>query len=209
MTQSLTYPIIQSLNKMRIVAGKYRGLRLKTLKGDQLRPTSSQMRETLFDVLGEGIHGAQFLDAYAGSGAVGIEALSRGAARVVFLEHHRAAAEMIRQNLETLGIESGFRLITTKVEAGIERLAQEGALFDYIFLDPPYAEIREYHHTLREFGRSGIISTASLVMVEHWRHCRLEEHYGLLHQTRLLRHGDSQLAFYRLQSRDSHSQQKL
>lgn len=182
---------------MRVVAGQYRGLRLKGLKGDQLRPTSGRMRETLFDVLGEGIRGAQFLDAYAGSGAVGIEALSRGAARVVFLERHRAAAETIRRNLETLGIESGFQLVTAKVEAGIERLARQGARFDYIFLDPPYAEIREYHHTLREFGRSGIISAASLVIAEHSRHCRLEENYASLSKIRLLRHGDSQLAFYR------------
>ena len=93
---------------MRIVAGTYRGLQVRTLKGGNLRPTSDQLRETLFDVLGPSVEGAAFLDAYAGSGAVGLEALSRGARDVVFIEHHRAAAELIRRNLSALKINSGF-----------------------------------------------------------------------------------------------------
>src|ERR1700740_1078486 len=126
---------------MRIIAGSYRGLRLMTLKGSQLRPTSDQLRETLFDVLGPAIRGKRFLDAYAGSGAVGLEALSRGAAEVVFLEHHRPAAEMIRKNLASLKIGSGFRIVTSQALTALERLGQEGARFDYVFLDPPYSEI--------------------------------------------------------------------
>jgi 16S rRNA (guanine966-N2)-methyltransferase len=94
---------------MRIISGTYRGLRLATLKGGKLRPTSDQLRETLFDVLGPQVEGLTFLDAYAGSGAVGLEALSRGAREVVFIEHHRPAIELIRQNLAALRIESGFR----------------------------------------------------------------------------------------------------
>src|SRR5579863_6554295 len=100
---------------MRIISGKYRGRQLQTLKGGKLRPTSDQLRETLFDVLGPGIVGARFLDAYAGSGAVGLEALSRGASEVVFIEHHRAAATLIRQNLDALEITSGYRLVTRDV----------------------------------------------------------------------------------------------
>src|SRR5690348_13033644 len=134
---------------MRIVAGTYRGLRLKTLKGGNLRPTSDQLRETLFDVLGPKVSGSTFLDAYAGSGAVGLEALSRGATKVVFVEQHRAAAALIRKNLEALNIDSGFRLLTCQVTTGLERLGGEGRQFDYVFLDPPYKEIREYHHVLR------------------------------------------------------------
>ena len=93
---------------MRVISGIYRGLHLGTLKGANLRPTSDQMRETLFDVLGPAVEGATFLDAYAGSGAVGIEALSRGAGDVVFIEHHRPAQQLIRKNLEALGIKSGY-----------------------------------------------------------------------------------------------------
>ncbi len=183
---------------MRIIAGTYRGLPLKTLKGSSLRPTSEQLRETLFDVLGPSVAGASFLDAYAGSGAVGLEALSRGATRVVFIEHHRPAVELIKTNLATLKVTSGFQLMTCSVLTGLERLEQSSAGFDYIFLDPPYEEVREYHHVIRQLGRSALVSPDSLVVAEHSRHCRLEATYASLHQMRLMRHGDAQLAFYRL-----------
>jgi 16S rRNA (guanine(966)-N(2))-methyltransferase RsmD len=181
---------------MRIIAGQYRGLRLATLKSGKLRPTSDQLRETLFDVLGPAVAGSIFLDAYAGSGAAGLEALSRGAAEVVFLEHHKRAVEVIRKNLASLKIQSGFRIITSQVLAGLETLQAEAARFDFAFLDPPYSEIAEYHHALRQLVRSGMLRDTSRVIAEHSRFCILEEHYGLLRRTRLLRHGDSQLAFY-------------
>jgi 16S rRNA (guanine966-N2)-methyltransferase len=182
---------------MRIIAGIYRGRHLHVLKGDKLRPTSDQLRETLFDVLGLRVEGAMFLDAYAGSGAVGLEALSRGARRAVFLEQHRPAVQLIRQNLEALQIESGFQVIKCQAAAGFERLSEEGLKFEFIFLDPPYAEIREYHHALRQLGRSLLLLPSSIVIVEHSRHCLLEDQYGSLTRSRLVRHGDSQLAFYR------------
>jgi 16S rRNA (guanine966-N2)-methyltransferase len=183
---------------MRIIAGTYRGLRLKTLKGGNLRPTSDQLRETLFDVLGPRVEGSIFLDAYAGTGAVGLEALSRGARDVVFIEHHRPAVELIRKNLEALGIDSGYRLIPRETVTGLERLAEENEHFDIVFLDPPYEEIREYHHVLRQLGRSPILLPDSMVVAEHSRHCLLEDGYASLARTRLLRHGDAQLSFYRL-----------
>lgn len=183
---------------MRIISGQYRGLTLKTLKGGKLRPTSEQLRETLFDVLGPAVEGSRFLDAYAGSGAVGLEALSRGASDVVFIEHHRPAAELIRQNLAALKIESGYWIETCAVLTGLERLEEQGEQFDFVFLDPPYDAIREYHTTLRELGRSKLLVPTSLVIAEHSRHVLLEEAYASLRQTRLIRHGDAQLAFYRL-----------
>jgi len=183
---------------MRIISGQYRGLILKTLKGGKLRPTSEQLRETLFDVLGPGVEGSRFLDAFAGSGAVGLEALSRGAREVVFIEHHRSAAELIRENLRALTIASGFRLLTSAVLATLERLNEENEPFDFVFLDPPYDAIREYHTTLRELGRSKLLAPGSLVIAEHSRHIVLEEGYASLRQARLIRHGDAQLAFYRL-----------
>ena len=183
---------------MRIIAGTYRGLHLKTLKGRNLRPTSDQLRETLFDVLGPRVAGSAFLDAYAGSGAVGLEALSRGAREVVFIEHHRAAAQLIRQNLGALKIDSGYYVMTCSVLTGFDRLEKEGSRFDFVFLDPPYQEIREYHHVLRQVARQHLLTHSSLVIAEHSRHVLLEDHYAGLKQTRLLRHGDAQLAFYRL-----------
>lgn len=188
----------RELEFMRIIAGTRRGLRLRTLKGGHLRPTSDQLRETLFDVLGPRVADSRFLDAYAGTGAVGLEALSRGASEVVFIEHHRPAAELIRQNLAALKIDSGYRLMTCQVLTGLERLAEEGVGFDFVFLDPPYEEIREYHHALRQLGRSGLVLPATLVIVEHSRHVVLEDLYGSLARMRLLRHGDAQLALFRL-----------
>lgn len=183
---------------MRIISGTYRGLHLKTLRGNNLRPTSDQLRETLFDVLGRAVEGSRFLDAYAGSGAVGIEALSRGANDVVFLEHHRPAAELIRENLKALKIDSGFLVMTCSVLTGFERLAGDGERFEFVFLDPPYEEIREYHHALRQLSRGELLAPGALVIAEHSRHCVLEEAYGNLSRARLLRHGDAQLGFYRL-----------
>jgi len=183
---------------MRIISGTYRGHFLKTLKGGKLRPTSDHLRETLFDVLGPLIEGATFLDAYAGTGAVGIEALSRGAREVVFLEHHRPATDLIRENLKALEIESGATVLPWSVLKGIAKLAEEGTKFDFAFIDPPYEEIREYHHALRELARSGLLGENSFAIAEHSRHCVLEERYGRLVRTRLLRRGDSQLSFYRL-----------
>jgi len=183
---------------MRIISGRNRGQHIQTLKGTQLRPTSDQMRETLFDVLGPRVQGSVFLDAYAGSGAVGLEALSRGAKEVVFVEHHRAATDLIRRNLAALKMEDGFYLMNARVLAALERLDKEGAIFDFIFLDPPYSETREYHQVLRQLGRSRLLTDASFVIAEHSRHYFLEEKYNRLERTRSIRHGDTELTFYRL-----------
>jgi 16S rRNA (guanine966-N2)-methyltransferase len=155
------------------------------------------MRETLFDVLGPSISGSRFLDGYAGSGAVGLEALSRGAAQVVLVENHRAAQDLIRRNLEMLGGSARVRLIGLRLETAFDRLAQESALFDYVFLDPPYAEIAAYHRVLRQLGRSSLLAADSTVIAEHYRHVLLEHNYGRLDRRRSIRHGDSQLTFYR------------
>jgi 16S rRNA (guanine966-N2)-methyltransferase len=182
---------------MRIIAGTYRGFHLRSLKGSNLRPTSDQMRQTLFDVLGPAVRGSRFLDAYAGSGAVGLEALSRGASTVVLIESHRAAVELIERNAQALGTAAKMvRVLPSQVANGLERLAAEGAQFEYVFLDPPYAEVGEYHRVLRGLARSTLIMPESSVIAEHSRHMRLEESYGRLGQVRLLRHGDSQLGFY-------------
>src|SRR5882724_12815539 len=124
---------------MRVIAGQYRSRILKSLKGLALRPTSDKLRETLFNVLGPEIAGSHFIDLFAGTGAVGIEALSRGAAQVVFVENHAPAAALIRKNLESLGIRSGFTMLPIDVLRGLEMLASrtKGAQskFDFIFLD--------------------------------------------------------------------------
>src|ERR1700719_4403682 len=124
---------------MRVIAGEFRSRRLKTVPGLALRPTPDRLREALFNALAPRIVGVTFLDAYAGSGAVGIEALSRGAAHAVFIEKHFSAVRVIRENLASLGIEDRATVVQS---AAVPALPKFEA--DIYFLDPPYTAVTEY-----------------------------------------------------------------
>ena len=123
---------------MRVIAGIYKGRRLKTLEGLSVRPTSDRLRETLFNILAPRIEGASFADVCAGSGAIGIEALSRGARHVTFIESSLKAARIISENLRSCGIREGYRVINRDVLRALKNLASEKAEFDIIYFDPPY-----------------------------------------------------------------------
>src|SRR5262249_29389516 len=123
---------------MRIIAGSLKGRRLKTPTWDGLRPTSDKLRETLFNILGARIEGARVLDGYAGTGAVGIEAISRGSADVTFVEHDRRAQALIADNLGHCGIANGYAIIRASAERAFADLAGAASVFDIIVLDPPY-----------------------------------------------------------------------
>lgn len=183
---------------MRVIAGKFKSRRLKTLAGERLRPTSDPLRETLFNLLGARIVGSVFADCYAGSGAVGIEALSRGAATVFFLESHRPAAAIIRGNLKSLGVFNGFEVLATDVLRGLERLARRKLAFDLIFLDPPYTEQAELEQALSYLARGNILQPEASVIAEHSKRARLPEDLGCLRRERTLRQGDSAFTFYRV-----------
>jgi 16S rRNA (guanine966-N2)-methyltransferase len=186
---------------MRVIAGTYRSRNLKSLKGLALRPTSDRLRETLFNVLGPGVAGARFLDLFAGTGAIGIEAVSRGAAEVVFIEKHPPAAALIRKNLEALGIRSGVTVMTADVSRGLERVATRekgrGPGFGYVFLDPPYAAAEDYVRVLRFLGSSELLAPDGMVIAEHRRNFDLLEETGALKRFRVLKQGDAALSFYR------------
>ena len=185
---------------MRVIAGTYRSRLLKSLKGPALRPTSDFLRETLFNVLGPAVHGSRFIDVFAGTGAVGIEALSRGAAEVVFIENHAPAAALIRRNLESLGIRSGAVVLHVDALAGLEKLAARhkpaDLPFDFVFLDPPYAQANDYVRILGFLGRAPFLVSGSTVIAEHSRKTRLAEQVGHLKRHRTLRQGDAMLTFY-------------
>ena len=172
---------------MRVIGGEFRSRRLKTLSGNALRPTPDRMRETLFDVLATRIPGAVFLDAYAGTGAVGIEALSRGAARAIFLEKHRPAVELIRENLAALGVESRAEVVAGPALASL-------ALYPagIVFLDPPYDLETEYTAALEKLGRK----PPPLAIAQHSVRQPLADGYGKLRRTRSIRQGDNVLSFY-------------
>ena len=185
---------------MRIIAGTYRSRRLEAPPGWKTRPSSDRLRETLFNVLAPRMEGASFLDLYAGSGAVGLEALSRGAAKVTFVERAPEALKALRRNLEQLGIASGFVVRAESVAAFLRSAAKAGqkqAPHEVVFLDPPYDAAEEYATTLGVLGGGpGILAPGALVIAEHRRKERLEEKYGSLKRTRLLEQGDAALSFY-------------
>ncbi len=172
---------------MRVIAGEFRSRRLKSIPGAATRPTPDRLRETLFDILAARIPGAAFLDAYAGTGAVGIEALSRGAAHAWFLERNRHALDAIRENLASLGLESRATVVTGPV---LLTLPQYRA--DVVFLDPPYDFEREYAAAMQALAEN----PPSLAVAQHSIRFALGEEYGPLRRTRILKQGDNALSFY-------------
>lgn len=186
---------------MRIIAGTFRSRQLRSLKGLALRPTSDRLRESLFNVLAEGIPGCRFLDLFAGTGAVGIEALSRGAAEVVFIENHSPAAALIQKNLDSLGVRGHTCILKLDALRGLQRLAAEhtpaSVPFDIVFLDPPYAAADEYRRVLTFLGSAPFLAPGALVVAEHRRTFDLPEALGQLERIRVLRQGDASVSFFR------------
>jgi 16S rRNA (guanine(966)-N(2))-methyltransferase RsmD len=186
---------------MRIISGSLRSRTLQAPPGLATRPTSDRLRETLFNVLAPRIEGAAFLDLYAGSGAAGIEAVSRGADRVAFVERASAALKVLEANLARLGLTVGFSVYPASVASFLRKaqaVSGAGAGFDLVFLDPPYDAAQEYAATLGLLGGAGagLLAPGALIIAEHRRKERLEENYGLLKRSRLLQQGDASLSFY-------------
>jgi 16S rRNA (guanine966-N2)-methyltransferase len=183
---------------MRIIAGKFRSRQLKSLKGLSLRPTSDMLRETLFNILGPRVEGSRFLELFAGTGAVGIEAISRGAAFTIFVEKHSAAVRLIRENLSSLEIASEARVIPSAVSTAIAKLQKESTVaFGFIFLDPPYASEADYESTLDSLENSSLADESTTVIAEHHKKVRMPKSVGRLQQFRVLVQGDAALTFYR------------
>ena len=183
---------------MRVIAGEYRSRVLTAPSGTATRPTSDRLRETLFNVLAPHIADARFADLYAGSGAVGIEALSRGAREVYFSEASRVAADVIRQNLRSLKIDHGVLLEAGGTPTLFKRLHAADAVLDIVFLDPPYEAVDEYNRTLAALGGASavLLAPGALVIAEHARKLALPERHGRLRRTRVLSQGDASLSFY-------------
>ncbi|HMG76446.1 MAG TPA: 16S rRNA (guanine(966)-N(2))-methyltransferase RsmD [Pyrinomonadaceae bacterium] len=183
---------------MRIIAGKYRGRKLKSPPSLETRPTSDRLRETLFNVLAPRIKGARFLDLCAGSGAVGIEALSRGAAHATFVDQSRGMCALVEANLETLGVDKGeVDVVSAEAFEFLRRHAKkEAGPFDIVFFDPPYA--MDYESTLDYVGEhaESLLAEGGVVIVEHHHKNSLKEEFDRLKRYRVLKQGDSCLSFY-------------
>jgi 16S rRNA (guanine(966)-N(2))-methyltransferase RsmD len=176
---------------MRVIAGEFRSRRLKSIPGAATRPTPDRLRETIFDILGPRVEGTTFVDAYAGTGAVGIEALSRGASHAYFLERNRKALDAIRENLASLGLESRATVVAGAALASLTRYE-----VGIVFLDPPYNLEEEYAAALDALGQAPPL----LAVAQHSVRLALEDSYGKMYRSRLVRQGDNALSFYVEQS---------
>jgi len=185
---------------VRVIAGQYRSRPLRSLPGLDLRPTSDRLRETLFDILGaaRSLTESVWLDLYAGTGAVGMEALSRGAREVYFVESAKKHARLLRENLAALGIESGYELHGCEVAKALPLLETTGVVCDYCFLDPPYRMRGTYEQTLGYLSQSRLLQPSSVVIAEHEKKFDLDERFGALVRFRRLDQGDAALSFYKL-----------
>jgi 16S rRNA (guanine966-N2)-methyltransferase len=187
---------------MRVIAGKYRSCPLQSLRGLDLRPTADRLRETLFDVLTAGnpwaLEGTVWIDLFAGTGAVGIEALSRGTGIVYFVEASARAAELIEKNLRSLKIEAGFQILKQDASRAIHRLGGENVQADVVFLDPPYRMEQAYSHTLKALAASRLLKPTGVVIAEHHKKFDTPVEIGSLRRYRLLQQGDAALSFYRV-----------
>jgi 16S rRNA (guanine966-N2)-methyltransferase len=186
---------------MRVIAGKYRSRPLRSLRGMDLRPTADRLRETLFNVLTAGnplaFEDTVWLDLYAGTGAVGIEALSRGAAMAYFVESSERAAELVRQNLQSLGVAAGFRVVKQDAVRALRALEAEGRVADFVFLDPPYRMQEAYRKTLESLAGSPLVKTGTVVVAEHQKNFDPGERFMALRRYRRLAQGEAALSFYR------------
>jgi 16S rRNA (guanine(966)-N(2))-methyltransferase RsmD len=185
--------------KMRVIAGAFRSRQLSAPRGMQTRPTSDRLRETLFNILAPRLDGCRFVDLYAGTGAVGIEAISRGAEHVWFAENAEPALAALRQNLAALKISRGFTLEDRGVGAMLQRLGKLPQPVDLVFLDPPYEAEDEYAGTLNFFGSvrgRALLVPDALVVAEHSSKVKLAMRYGALEHTRLVKQGDAALSFF-------------
>ena len=193
---------------MRVIAGQAKGTKLASIKGSQVRPTLDQVRETLFNILGHDLSGEYFLDWFGGSGAVGIEALSRGAEKVVWVENNRQSQELIYANLKTCRFENNdvsksscfdWELLKMGALQALPILEKKSFKFDVIYIDPPFAD-NLYEKCLTGLSKSQLLKKESLVVVEHHNKNVFQEIFGKLSLNDQRQSGETSLSFYGLKN---------
>jgi 16S rRNA (guanine(966)-N(2))-methyltransferase RsmD len=194
MQDSSNYKILYA---MRIISGQFRGRVLRGTPPAGIRPTSDKLKETIFNILGSSVEGSTFLDGCAGLGGIGIEAISRGASHVVFAEQSRKACRIVRENLQSLDIAEGYKILEMELAKALGVCAGEGLKFDIAFIDPPWDRDDIYENALEKFSKAGLLAADGLLIVEYSKRKQMPEATGSLRQTRTLVQGDSALAFYK------------
>ncbi len=189
-------PCVARVDKMRVIAGEWKGQKLSTPVGRRTRPTADQVRTALMDILLPWLDGARFLDLFAGAGGVGIEALSRGAAEAVFVETDSLALARLRENLARLGVQGRGRVLRREVSAVIETFKRAGTPFRLIFLDPPYGSALA-EETLKRLADGALLERNGVVIAQHLTKEPLPERVGSLVRWKTRRFGETTLTFFR------------
>ncbi len=183
---------------MRIIGGSVGGRAIRAPRGQATRPTADRVREAIFNILGPPPEGTRVLDLFAGSGALGLEALSRGAEQAVFVDQAAGACRVVRENLESLGLAHRGRVVRADANKALDRLRKDGQAFRWVFRDPPYARIDEAARLLDRLGGddAALLDDDAVVLVEHDRRRVPADAHGALARTDRRRYGDTEVSFY-------------
>jgi 16S rRNA (guanine966-N2)-methyltransferase len=184
---------------MRVVAGSQKGRRLKEPNGPNLRPTSARVKEALFSIIAERLYDAHVLDLFAGTGALGLEALSRGARETVFVDNQPNSIQVLRENITRCSLTDCSSIIPQDVHDFLKAPSQrlQANPFDLVFADPPY-EVSDFEPLLTQLESSDKVASKGLVVIEHFKKASLPSNVGRLSQTRQSRYGDTILTFYHM-----------
>jgi len=180
---------------LRVIAGEYRGRRLDRIEGMDIRPTTDMVKESLFNILGAAVIDSVFLDLFGGTGGIGIEALSRGAKHVVFIDSSIKSVKVLKGNLERLDIKNNVEVFNTDYSTAVSKLHKFGKEFDIIFIDPPYS-VGIAQDALKQINEHPILSQSGLIIVEHDTKDEMPESLGKLYMYRSKQYGNTALSFY-------------
>lgn len=192
---------------MRVITGVYRGRRLESIEGMDIRPTSDMVKESLFNILSSEIIESNFLDLFGGTGGVGIEAISRGAKHVVFIDNSIKSIKVLRKNLENLGINDNVEVFNTDYLTAISKLHSNGKLFDIIFIDPPYST-GIAQRALEQINEEKILKAGGIIIVEHDLRDSMPDRVGSMAMYRDKRYGNTKLSFYTIDEQ-RHQEEEL
>jgi 16S rRNA (guanine966-N2)-methyltransferase len=182
---------------LRVIAGEYRGRRLDRIEGMDIRPTSDKVKGSLFNILVDSVIDSAFLDLFGGTGGIGIEALSRGAEHVVFIDTDIKSIKVLKGNLEHLNIIDNVEVLNTDYSTGISKLYNNNKKFDIIFIDPPYS-VGLAQNALVEIDKHPILAQSGLIIVEHDSKDEMPSSQGKLYMYRSKQYGNTTLSFYAL-----------
>jgi 16S rRNA (guanine966-N2)-methyltransferase len=182
---------------MRVISGDFRGRRLKAVPGTNTRPTTDKVKESMFNIIGPYFEGGNALDLFAGTGGLGIEALSRGIEHCVFVDKDFKATSTVRENIEALGLKPRAQIYKNDARRALEQLAGRGSTFDLVFLDPPYKLVGMYEETILYMQTSGLLLDDAYIIAEHDAEVELPERIGGAVRWRHATYGEIAISFYK------------